>query len=170
MGWRHVPGGEFSQLPETQCFSGEQMIPKFSMVNVAANIQNFIEAKKQRAIWAFIRAGEQFVNLAKQGGAYTDRTANLRNSLGYAIAMDGDIIEFSCPKSPGKHGGPEATKAAHDTASEVASKYKSGIVLIGFAGMEYAAAVESRGYDVITGSMPETEKLLNEALEDAGLT
>jgi hypothetical protein len=36
--------------------------------------------------------------------------------------------------------------------------------LVGFAGMEYAAAVESKNYDVITGSAP-TKEMMVKAFE-----
>jgi len=47
-----------------------------------------------------------------------------------------------------------------DYANQIKSKYK-GLVLIGIAGMEYAAAVEAKGYDVITGSAPTNEIMQN---------
>ena len=41
----------------------------------------------------------------------------------------------------------------------MALDYPKGMVLIGVAGMGYAAAVESRGYDVITGSAPNSNDI-----------
>jgi len=35
---------------------------------------------------------------------------------------------------------------------ELAAQYPKGMILVVVAGMEYAAAVESKGYDVISGA------------------
>jgi hypothetical protein len=151
------------------------LIPVFSMANITRTINNFSNEKERRGYMAFIYAGEQFVNRARERATFTDRTGNLRNSIGYAIAKGGRILKFSCPARGYEgdegtvNGGQEAKNAAMQTAREVAAKYKTGLILIGFAGMEYAASVESRGYDVISGYMPETEKDLMNALQDAGL-
>jgi hypothetical protein len=46
------------------------------------------------------------------------------------------------------------------------SKYLSGYVLIICTGMKYAAAVESKGKDVITGSSLIAKAELNKMLKD----
>jgi len=151
------------------------LIPVFNMVNVARTLESFADNQERKTFAAFIYAGESFTNRARERGTYTDHTANLRNSIGYAIAKNGKVVKFSCPdrayetEDGRSSGGQESKDAAMKTAKEVAAKYRRGMVLIGFAGMEYAAAVESRGYDVISGYMPETETDLKNALEDAGL-
>lgn len=99
--------------------------------------------------------GEKFVNAARMDGNYTDRTGNLRSSIGYIILKDGRVItqNFS--------GNPEGVEAGKEIAFEVGTKIDRGFVLIGVAGMEYAAAVESRNFDVITGSAPTVQTLKN---------
>ena len=98
----------------------------------------------------FERAGEQFVSDARQAlnisgafpkGDYTDRTSNLRSSIGYGIYKDGvtyveDLDGFG-----------EGISAARSALNAIP---KRGWQLIGVAGMEYASAVESKGYNVIT--------------------
>jgi hypothetical protein len=71
-------------------------------------------------------------------GDYLNQTGNLRNSIGYFILKDGVIIE--------DHGDNKARIIAEEVASS------SGISLIVVAGMDYAAAVEAKGYNVITSS------------------
>jgi len=73
-------------------------------------------------------------------GDYLDNTSNLRNSIGYFIAEDGVIL---------KENGNSTAKGV---AIEVINKNTSGFVLVVVAGMEYAAAVEAKGYNVITSS------------------
>ena len=65
--------------------------------------------------------------------------------------MNGQIIEQNfIGKTEGKNQGQK-------TAEEVALQYPEGYVLIGVAGMKYAAYVEAKNFDVITGSAPEAE-------------
>lgn len=90
--------------------------------------------------------GEQFVSDARNAlhispsefpkGDYTDRTANLRNSIGYFVLRDSDVVET----------------ASNSDAQSVLSSIppKRGYRLIGVAGMNYASALEARGYNVIT--------------------
>ncbi|MBD0822639.1 hypothetical protein [Aestuariibaculum marinum] len=120
-------------------------------------LQNiFDQFKKQvdeKTLQTLQYLGEQFVNQARLTGNYTDRTGNLRSSIGYIILLDGKVIfkNFS-----GKQNG---KSKAQEFANEVALKYPEGYVLVGVAGMDYAAAVEAKGYDVITGSAPDKDDL-----------
>lgn len=152
------------------------LIPMFGMAAVGRRIDSFINDQERRLYAALVYAGETFINLAREHGTYTDRTGNLRNSVGYAIAKAGRLVEFTAPRRSYRSGDDErvngtgeAEAKARETAEAVAKKYPGGYILIGFAGMEYAAAVESRGYDVISGYTPEVEKILQQALRDAGL-
>ena len=74
-------------------------------------------------------------------GDYLDDTDNLRSSIGFGIYLDGvpDVDDFD--------GNPEGVAAARSALNAVP---KRGWQLIGVAGMEYASAVESKGYNVIT--------------------
>lgn len=94
-------------------------------------------------------AGEMAVAHARKHGSYTDRTANLRNSIGYIIMKDGIVVsgKFQSGKSSSK-----AQSYAMEVAAKTAQKHKKGFVLIVVAGMEYAAYVEALGYDVLSGA------------------
>lgn len=92
--------------------------------------------------------GERFVNDARVNGNYTDRTGNLRSSIGYIILKDGIVLKNNF------RGKAIGVAKARDFALSVARIYGTGFVLIGVAGMEYAAAVEAKGFDVITSSAP----------------
>lgn len=116
-----------------------------------AQIEAIFDIFEQDVIEDFIQVyqyiGEEFTNQARRHGAYTDRTGNLRSSVGYAIFVDGDVIAQNIEADG------EALRDTQALIEELRTKW-GGIVLIGFAGMNYAAAVESKGYDVITGSAP----------------
>lgn len=82
------------------------------------------------------------------GGSFNDQTGNLRSSIGYIVVYDGKIV-----KEDFNHGGGPIGKAEGKQFAEYqAALNPKGWALITVAGMEYAAFVEAKGYDVITGS------------------
>jgi hypothetical protein len=117
---------------------------------------------EQAIINRLIRVGENFVKNARTVNTYKDQTGNLRSSIGYIILKDGSQLAENFKTSSlnpdgskarkKKGGGGEGVERAKEAAAEVAASYPTGYVLICVAGMEYAAAVEAKGYDVITGS------------------
>lgn len=98
--------------------------------------------------------GMECVNLAKSLDTYTDRTGNLRNSIGYIVVKHGNIIsskfeagqrgsEFDSDETPGE-------KVGETFAKELVSNFPVGYALIVVAGMEYASYVEDvKHLDVI---------------------
>ena len=127
--------------------------PKFTLGAIKEYMQDHIDHIVSKSIEALQYEGELFVNRARETGNYTDRTGNLRASIGYIILHNGNVVDQNFE---GKETGVQKAKAF---ANEVALNYPKGMVLIGVAGMGYAAAVESRGYDVITGSAPDSNDI-----------
>lgn len=109
------------------------------MDQLAAEIDNDVFESLQQA-------GEDFVtsarNMKKSEGGFGDVTKALRSSIGYAIRRDGVIIH-------GDFKGNSTGVAAAKQAIEEVEKIE-GLQLIGVAGMDYASAVESKGFNVIT--------------------
>ena len=137
--------------------------PVFNMQLVKSTIENFAQQYDEKSILTLQYLGEEFINKARISGNYTDRTGNLRSSIGYIILNNGEVVRqaFKGSKSKGRN-------VAQQVAKKVAVDYPEGMVLIGVAGMNYAAAVEHKGYDVITGSAPEfdhVKELLNETFQ-----
>lgn len=85
---------------------------------------------------------------------YIDWTGNLRHSIGYLVAVDGEIINADLQNT-------EAT----ETAQKALSKYKDGIVLIMVAGMKYAYYVSKKGYDVLDSAIIEMKKKFEELVK-----
>lgn len=104
-------------------------------------------------------SGRPKVAITEATPRFADRTSNLQSSYGYLILQDSRVYHsrFDGDEAMGRATG-EAAAAA------VAARYPSGIVLIVVVGMQYAAAVESLGYDVLTGSSFEAERDLRELL------
>ncbi|CAL67389.1 hypothetical protein [Christiangramia forsetii] len=126
----------------------------FNLNQVRDYMSDQIEQIEDKSIEALRYQGEEFINKARNSGNYTDRTGNLRASVGYVILKDGQEIDSSF--TGGKSQGVKAAKKAID---EVRGLFGKGLVLIGVAGMNYAAAVESKGFDVITGSAPNSNDI-----------
>lgn len=136
--------------------------PQFTRQDIERRITRFISEKEAKTIEILSFIGEQFINIARQDGGYQDQTGNLRNSIGYAIIQSGRIKTFETI------GGSEtATRNARDLVEKLSKSNRLSsirIILVGFAGMEYAAAVESKGYEVISNSASRAEEIMKEAL------
>lgn len=87
--------------------------------------------------------GEKLVAFAKDTHTYTDRTGNLTNSISYAIVRHKEILYYNEVQRE------EANAAALKVAMKMAESLSDAYSLIVVAGMNYAAFVESRGYNVI---------------------
>lgn len=114
----------------------------------------------QKAVKFLQALGEKVVKYARtdQSNAlhYTDRTGNLRNSIGYIVVQDGRVLaeafEGNTPPSQGYTAG-DGNAIGRQYALDVAEQLsKSKTYLVWVAGMEYASYVEAKGYDVIQGS------------------
>ncbi len=91
----------------------------------------------------------KMVERAKQTNTYKDQTGNLRSSIGYILYHNGKEIsrQFEIVKD-----GEDGIRKGSALARDVASEYGKGFVAVVVAGMNYAAYVEAKGKDVITGS------------------
>jgi hypothetical protein len=105
----------------------------------------------------------EVVNEAKQLDTYKDQTGNLRSSIGYVIYNNGKKIN---EKFEQVEGGADGVKTGAQIADDAAKEYKQGIVAVIVAGMDYALAVESKGYDVLTGPTGNIFSMLLERLQD----
>lgn len=127
---------------------------------------NFLNETKQvvfnRALKAFVYVGEACLREARLNGNYTDQTGNLRNSIGYAVLFNGEVIQESIyANTEGGHKGKKHLDA-------LKKKYQTGIVLIVSTGMNYAAYVEARNYNVITSAELLANKLVPQIMKQLG--
>lgn len=155
---------------------------EFKDVNAVENlIRQKGEVAKQIIVKRLMRIGEECVNVARNLPSpdanasfkfvkgkrkplikkynphqpnYIDWTGNLRHSIGYLVAVDGEIINADLQNT-------EAT----ETAQKALSKYKDGIVLIMVAGMKYAYYVSKKGYDVLDSAIIEMKKKFEELVK-----
>lgn len=131
-----------------------------------------------------IQAGEEGVKKAIEEGNYQNRTGDLRSSIGYVIAYNGNIIkeggfhkirghgenmqkvEFTTKEgkkvsfwAKGKFGdGTNGSNIGLDFARSKISNTGYSFVLV--AGMEYASYVSSKGFDVLDSGILTLWKLI----------
>jgi len=132
----------------------------FNEAKSMKDVEKQAETLYQKIIDAFINDAEQFIINARGqaqshvAGQYEDVTANLRNSIGYYIFHNGELI---IGKEPGTLAG--KITEGRLSAAEIASMNKqsiqefikpTGFQMILIAGMNYASYVESKGYNVIS--------------------
>ena len=109
-----------------------------------------IERLKISILRTFMYIGEACLNKARSTDSYKDQTGNLRSSIGYIITADGRVIkssDFAIVKS-----GSQGAKDGLAYAKKVAKEFPQSVCLIVVAGMNYAAYVSAKGYDVLDSS------------------
>lgn len=91
--------------------------------------------------------GEQCQTHAKEHKGYHDRTANLKNSISYALYKDGKPVTLNVGKVNN-----DAQAECTSNVSEYfdTSAVPQGYTLMIAAGMHYGRYVEDKGYNVLT--------------------
>lgn len=108
-----------------------------------ANVNLQMQKIEQAIIASLTDKGDMFVTDCRNENTYFDRTGNLRSSIGYFIFKGNELIEENL------NGNSEGLSSAKEVVSDIPKK-EGVFYLIGVAGMNYAAAVESKGYNVIS--------------------
>ena len=117
------------------------MVDKGAILNPVAAFQKQLEL-------AFVTLlkymGEKLAKYAKDNHNYQDQTGNLTNSIGYAVVQNKEIVYYGGSDQPG-----EGAEAMLEAAMKYAATLPNTFSLIIVAGMNYAAYVEAKGYNVI---------------------
>jgi flagellar basal body rod protein FlgG len=87
--------------------------------------------------------GEKLISYARERHNYTDQTGNLTNSIGYAVLHNKRIV-----KSGGMSGS-VSKSSSMNIINRMSTSGSNQYSLIIVAGMNYAAYVEAKGYNVI---------------------
>lgn len=127
---------------------------------LAEKLRKYIERDTENIILVLHKIGQEAVNWARENGSYTDRTGNLRNSIGYIIFQNGEEID-SFGNAPAQANKDVVIRLVRNRIP------KKGLALVVFAGMEYGIYVEAKGYIVLSGALENsiTAKALGHALK-----
>lgn len=124
------------------------------------------EAEKQRRVLirTMLYCAEEITNAARSTDSYTDRTGNLRSSVGCIVIVDGRIIqEYGFEQV--KEGGQGVTDGK-EYAYFLARQYPKGIAIIAVAGKEYASYVADKGYDVLDSAEELAKTVVEKSLKE----
>ena len=150
----------------------------FNMDGLKSYAEKWKESLMEDLKVAFQLACMEVVANAKRVNTYIDQTGNLRSSIGYVIYYNGKEIESSFSATPADKGtkyiqmgknskgekyghvketpggtGQDGVQKGIEFARQKAGEHgDDGFVAVVVAGMEYAAYVEAKGFDVLTGS------------------
>lgn len=131
------------------------------------------EALKKVLDQELLQVCEEAVTHAKENKGYRDHTANLKNSMSFALFFDGQLVTMRLGKIP----HPEVAANGQDEVRENLMGYcqKDGVVtpkgysLIIAPGMNYGKYVEAKGYSVVYMTKDfltnEAQRALTEALQ-----
>lgn len=125
-----------------------------------------VEAIKKALVYNLCAVGEQVLNAARLTNSYKDQTGNLRSSIGYVVAVDGEIVQMSSFDTVKE--GREGSRGGKEYAMQLVRDFPHGIVLIVVAGMNYASYVSAKGYDVLESSELLADKLIPQMLQQLG--
>ena len=147
-------------------------------VNGLRELQRRLNERKealQRVLnMKLLQLAEEAVTHAKHNKGYKDRTANLKNSISFALFYNGELItqqigNIPLPnEAPKEHQGVESNLESF--CSEQGVVRPKGYSLIIVAGMEYGVYVEQKGYNVLHLTKyylrDEMKKILEETIEE----
>lgn len=124
-------------------------------------------AKLQVIANVFCYVGEQCIIEARNGGTYTDQSGNLRSSIGYAVLLNGQVVQSDCVDKI-KNGDEGVSEGQKYLQSRIKKANKKGIVLIVTAGMNYAEYVEAKKYIVLSSAELKAPVLVKQILTSLG--
>lgn len=100
-----------------------------------------------KAVDFLAAVGDRFCDVARATKTYNDVTGRLTASIGWGVAVGGQIVREGGFGSG--EGGDEGRKALYDAAQMLSNTTPTLIVT---AGMRYALYVERSGYAVLDGA------------------
>lgn len=135
--------------------------------DIVGRLEQQTDDKLQVLVDTLIYVGERCVEEARLHGSYTDRTGNLRSSIGYALLRDGKVIQQQIVEKT-KNGDEGASEGAKFLQSRISLAKQRGLVLIVTAGMNYAEYVEATGRNVLSSAELRAPQITRSILSQLG--
>ena len=138
----------------------------FTKADVKKRIDAFLDMVEQKQIARLQRLGEMCLIEARNNKGYMMQTGALLSSTGYQVFVDGMAIhsQFDAASGAESEAAAKGIKTGQTIAEQIGKETK-GIALVVVAGMNYAAYVEARGYNVLTSAEHLAERELPKMLE-----
>lgn len=138
----------------------------FTRNDVRLYLESFCEDVVKRQIRYLQYLGEMCLTEARNNKGYMMQTGALTSSTGYQVFVDGVAIhsQFDAASGAESEAAARGMKSGQTIAEKVGKETK-GVVLVVVAGMNYAAYVEAKGYNVLSSAEHLAERELPRMLE-----
>lgn len=140
--------------------------PNFTKDDVRKRFDAFLNEIEKKQIARLQRLGEMCLVEARTNKGYMMQTGALLSSTGYEVFVDGVAIhsQFDAASGAESNAAEMGIKSGQSIA-ETIGKGTKGIALVVVAGMNYAAYVEAKGYNVLSSVEHLAERELPRMLE-----
>lgn len=140
--------------------------PNFTKDDVRKRFDAFLNEIEKKQIALLQRLGEMCLVEARTNKGYMMQTGALLSSTGYEVFVDGVAIhsQFDAASGAESNAAETGIKSGQSIA-ETIGKGTKGIALVVVAGMNYAAYVEAKGYNVLSSAEHLAERELPRMLE-----
>lgn len=140
--------------------------PNFTKDDVRKRFDAFLNEIEKKQIARLQRLGEMCLIEARTNKGYMMQTGALLSSTGYEVFVDGVAIhsQFDAASGAESNAAETGIKSGQSIA-ETIGKGTKGIALVVVAGMNYAAYVEAKGYNVLSSAEHLAERELPRMLE-----
>lgn len=140
--------------------------PNFTKDDVRKRFDAFLNEIEKKQIARLQRLGEMCLVEARTNKGYMMQTGALLSSTGYEVFVDGVAIhsQFDAASGAESNAAETGIKSGQNIA-ETIGKGTKGIALVVVAGMNYAAYVEAKGYNVLSSAEHLAERELPRILE-----
>lgn len=140
--------------------------PNFTKDDVRKRFDAFLNEIEKKQIARLQRLGEMCLVEARTNKGYMMQTGALLSSTGYEVFVDGVAIhsQFDAASGAESNAAEMGIKSGQSIAETIGKRTK-GIALVVVAGMNYAAYVEAKGYNVLSSAEHLAERELPRMLE-----
>lgn len=140
--------------------------PNFTKDDVRKRFDAFLNEIEKKQIARLQRLGEMCLVEARTNKGYMMQTGALLSSTGYEVFVDGVAIHSQFDAASGaESNAAEIGIKSGQSIAETIGKGTNGIALVVVAGMNYAAYVEAKGYNVLSSAEHLAERELPRMLE-----
>lgn len=139
---------------------------QFTQEQLKRRFDAFLAMVKKKQIARMQRLGEMCLIEARNNKGYMMQTGALLSSTGYMIFVDGVALhsQFDAASGAESNAAQNGIKAGQTLAEKVGKNTK-GVALVVVAGMNYAAYVEAKGYNVLSSAEHLAQRELPRMLE-----